>query len=60
MPIFYMLMACVVGSLASMVWVLTGGTMPSAFGIYVLTGNLLMLGLIARVAMRSPAERAKA
>ncbi|MBB4175697.1 hypothetical protein [Sulfitobacter noctilucicola] len=52
MPIALLLAAVCAGLTAATIWVVLGGTLLTAFIIYVLSGQLFMAALIANIALR--------
>jgi phosphotransferase system glucose/maltose/N-acetylglucosamine-specific IIC component len=48
MPLTYLLVAIIVGSLTLGVWIVTGGGLLGGLTAYTLGGNLAMLACVAR------------
>lgn len=48
MAFAYLMAAVVSGFIGAAVWIVSGGSVLSALGVYVLTGNLSVAALLAR------------
>lgn len=48
MAFAYLMAAVVSGFIGAAIWIVSGGSLLSAAGVYVLTGNLSMAALFAR------------
>lgn len=53
MPLALMLIALCSGVTAALVWLSIGGSGLLAFAVYVLTGQLVMAGLLTKAALRA-------
>jgi hypothetical protein len=50
----YLLAAMLSGLIGSGVWLVTGGTILGAFGVYMMTGHLVMAAMFAKSFFRQP------
>lgn len=53
MPIGLLMIAMLTGLVLALIWLATGGTILSALGIYVVSGNLTILWIIVRTFARN-------
>lgn len=44
----YLFAAMLAGALGAGIWLLTGGTILGAFGVYMMSGHLVMAGMFAQ------------
>lgn len=54
MPIVLLLVALLTGAVGAAIWFALGGSLLGSFLVYVLSGNLAMGALLARIAFRGP------
>lgn len=52
MPVAYLMVAVCSGLTTALIWLFLDGSWLSAFMVYVLTGNLMIAAMLARVAFR--------
>ena len=51
MALTYMIGTTTFAALCSLVWLLTGGSIASAFGLYLISGQIAMIAFVARAAL---------